>query len=90
MEFQTIDDLVDHLALGAHGEPDQIEVGALDRPHRVAVSGIMRRLEHILGIDRRRDATRQRPLQCPRQRRAIGSVDQDRLSDQRETEIGRP
>ena len=28
MKLQAIDDLVDHLALGAHREPDQIELGA--------------------------------------------------------------
>ncbi|MGA7994538.1 MAG: hypothetical protein WCA28_06460 [Bradyrhizobium sp.] len=27
VKLQFIDDLVDHLALGAHGEPDQIEIG---------------------------------------------------------------
>jgi hypothetical protein len=28
VKLQTVDDLVDHLALGAHGETDQIEIGA--------------------------------------------------------------
>ena len=28
VKLQTVDDLVDHLALGAHGESDQIELGA--------------------------------------------------------------
>jgi hypothetical protein len=28
VKLQSIDDLVDHLALGAHGEPDQIEISA--------------------------------------------------------------
>jgi hypothetical protein len=58
VKLQTIDDLVDHLALGAHREPDQIEIGAHDRPHRLAVGGVMRGLEHVLGVNRRRDIAR--------------------------------
>jgi hypothetical protein len=37
VKLQSIDDLVDHFALGAHGEPDQIELGA-DRPFRLTRS----------------------------------------------------
>src|SRR6266403_1145983 len=35
VKLQAVDDLVDHLALGAHGEADQIEIGAGHRPHRL-------------------------------------------------------
>ena len=41
VKFQTVDDLVDHLALGAHGEPDQIEVSAHDGLDDGAVRGVV-------------------------------------------------
>ena len=84
MKLQTVDDLVYRLALGAHGQADQIEIGAHHRLHRLAVGGVMRGLEHVLGIDRGRDVARQRALERAGQRRAVGAVDQDRLADQRQ------
>ena len=65
VEFQPVDDLVDHLALSAEGKSHQIEVGARDRPHGRAVGLVMRGLEHVLGIDGGRHAARQRPLAGP-------------------------
>src|SRR6266478_1584153 len=50
VKFQAIDDLVDNLALGAHGKAYQVEIDASHCPHRLAV----------------------------------GAVDQDRLTDQRQ------
>ena len=79
-----LDDLVDHLALGAHGEPDQIEFGADHGAHHLAVGGVMRGLEHVLGIDRGRDVARQRPLERAGERGAVGAIDQNRLADQRQ------
>ena len=58
VKLQSIEDLVDHLTLGAHCESDQIEFSADHRPHRFAVGRIMRRLEHVLGVDRRLHASR--------------------------------
>ena len=88
MKLQPIDNLVDHLALGTHREADEIEIGARDRLHDLAVGGIMRGREHVLGVERRFDATRERAVQRPRQRGAVGAVDQDRLADQ--GQIARP
>ena len=84
MKTQPVDDLVDHLAFAAHGDSDQFKVGAGDRLHDLAVGRVVGGPEHVLGIERGRDASRQRPIQCARQCRAIGAVDQDRLTDQRE------
>jgi hypothetical protein len=84
VEFQPIDDFVDHLALCAHGDPDEIEVRTRDRLHHLAVGRVMRRSEHVLGIERRRHFARQRPSQRARQRCAVGAIDQDRLADERE------
>lgn len=83
MELQTVNNLVDHLAIGAHRDADEIEIGTRNRFHRLAIGGIMRRLEHVLSIDRRRDVARECTIECTRQRRTIGTVDQDRLADQR-------
>jgi hypothetical protein len=80
---QPVDDLVDHLALGAHGEADKVEIGADHRPHHFAVSSVVRGLEHVLGINRRLHVTRQCPLQRARKRRPICAIDQDRLAYQR-------
>ena len=44
VKLQPIDDLVDHLALGAHGEPNQIEVGADHGLHHLPVGRVMRGL----------------------------------------------
>ena len=63
VEFQPIDDLVDHLALGAHGDANEIEVRTRDRLHHLAAGRVMRRSEHVLGIERRRRIARQRPFQ---------------------------
>ena len=38
VKLQPVDDLVDHLALGAHGEPNQIELGADHGAHHLAVA----------------------------------------------------
>ena len=84
MKLQSIDDLVDHPALGAHRKPDEIEVSARHRPHGLAIGGVVRGLEHFLGIDGRRDIARQRAVERARQRGAVGAVDQDRLADQRQ------
>ena len=63
VKLQPIDDLVDHLALGPHGKAHQIEIGADRGFHHLPVGGVMRGLEHVLGIDRRLDLSRQRPLE---------------------------
>src|ERR1700761_1763024 len=42
VKLQPVDDLVDHLALGSHGDADQIEVGTRDCFHHLAVGSIMR------------------------------------------------
>ena len=63
MELQTVDDLVDHLALGAHRDADEIEIGALNRPHRFAIGGIVRGLEHVLGVKGRRHIARERTVE---------------------------
>jgi hypothetical protein len=82
VKLQTVDDLVDRLALGPHGKTHQIEIGADHAPHRFPIGGVMRGLEHVLGIDGGRDVARQRPLKRAGQRRPVGAVDQDRLADQ--------
>ena len=64
MKLQPVDDLVDHLAIGAHRDADEIEIGTRDRLHRLAIGGIMRGLEHVLGIDRRRDIARECTIEC--------------------------
>jgi hypothetical protein len=38
VKLQPVDDLVDHLALGAHRQLDQIELGGDHRPRRLAVT----------------------------------------------------
>jgi hypothetical protein len=49
VKLQPVDDLVDHLALGAHRKPNQVELGADHRPRRLAVGGgPMPRLLRIL------------------------------------------
>ena len=83
MKLQPVDDLVDHLALGAHGEPNEIKLGADHGAHHLAVGGVMRGLEHVFGIDRGRDAPGQRAFERAGKRRSVGAVDQDRLADQR-------
>src|SRR3982750_2400742 len=83
MKLQPINDLVDHLALGAHRKSNEVEVRARHCPPRLAIGGIMRGLEHVLGVDRRLDAARQGPIERARQCGTVGAVDQDRLSDQR-------
>src|ERR1700733_8840026 len=80
MEFQAIDDLVDHLAFGAHGNANEIEISASDRPHHLAIGGVMRGPEHVFGVDGRRHVARQRPFERAGKRRAVGAIDQDRLS----------
>ena len=40
MKLQSVDDLVDHLALGAHREPDEIEFDADHCADRLAVGGV--------------------------------------------------
>src|SRR5918999_4680452 len=82
VKLQPIDDLVDHLALGAHREADEIELGADHALNHLAVGGVMRGLEHVLGIDRWRNVAGERPFERAGQRRTIGAVDQDRLADQ--------
>ena len=84
MKLQPVDDLVDRLALGAHRKADQVELGADHRLHHFAVGGVMRGLEHVLGIDRGLDVARQRAFERAGQRRTVGAIDQDRLSDQRQ------
>jgi len=66
VKLQPVDDLVDHLALGAHGKADQIEFGADHGLHHFAVGRIVGRPEHVLGIDGRLDVARQRPLRLKR------------------------
>src|SRR3974390_2041086 len=51
MKIQAIDELVDHLAIGAKAEPDQIEFGAEDPLFGRAVGFVMRGPEHVFGID---------------------------------------
>ena len=49
VKLQPVDDLVGHLALGAHRQLDQIELGGDHRPRRLAVGdGPMPRLLRIL------------------------------------------
>src|ERR1700733_241996 len=84
VKLQAVDDLVDHLALGAHRQPDEIQLGADHGLDRLAVGRIMRGLEHILGIDGGLHASGQRPLERAGQRRPVGAIDQDRLADQRQ------
>ena len=84
MKLQAIDDLVDHLALGAKGEPDQIEFGAKDPLHGRAVGFVMRGPEHVFGIDGGRHIAGERALQGTRERCAVRAVDQDWLADQRQ------
>ena len=67
---------------GAHGEADQVEFGADHGFDHFAVGGVVRGLEHVLGIDRGRNVARQRPFKRAGKRRAVGAVDQDRLADQ--------
>jgi hypothetical protein len=80
----TNDDLVNHLSLGPHRQTHQIELGADHGLDHLAVGGVVRGLEHILGINRRRHVSRQRPLQRAAQRHQVSTVDQDRLADQRQ------
>src|ERR1700683_3952109 len=84
VKLQAVDDLVDHLALRAHGQPHQIEFAADHGLHHLAVGGVVRGREHVLGIDRGLDVARQRPLQRAGKLRPVGAVDQDRLADQRQ------
>jgi hypothetical protein len=74
MKLQPVDDLVDHLAFGALGQANQIEIGADHGLHHFAVGGIVRRLEHVIGINRGLHVSRQRPLQRAGQRRPVGAI----------------
>jgi hypothetical protein len=49
VKFQPVDDLVDHLALGAHGYSDQIELGAEHRPtaSRLAASCVVLNMSSV-------------------------------------------
>src|ERR1700730_9246817 len=69
VKLQPVDDLVDHLALGAHRKTNQIKLGADHGPHRFAVGRIMRGLEHVLGIEGGVYFFRQRPPAPPGSRR---------------------
>ena len=82
VKLQAVDDLVDDLALGAQRNTHQIELGARNRLHHLAVRGIVAGLEHVLGVDRRHHAARQRAVERARQRGTVGAIDQDRLADQ--------
>ena len=42
VKLQPVDDLVDHLTLGAHRKTHKIELGANHRLHHLAVGRIMR------------------------------------------------
>src|SRR5215469_8239100 len=44
VELQAIDNLVDHLALGAHCDADKVEVGTRDCLHGFAIGSIVRGL----------------------------------------------
>src|SRR5271170_3963334 len=46
--------------------------------------GVMRRLEHVFGIDRRCDVARQRSVERAGKSGTVGAVNQDRLADQRQ------
>jgi hypothetical protein len=46
VKLQPVHDLVDYLALGAHRDLDETELGAEHRPHHLAVGGIMRDLDY--------------------------------------------
>jgi hypothetical protein len=84
VKLQPVDDLVDHLTLSAHREPDQIELGADHCPDHLAVGGVVRGPEHVFGIDRGRDVAGKRPFERAGERRPVGAVDQDWLADQRQ------
>src|SRR6185437_11471057 len=84
VKLQPVDDLVDYLAFGTHGKPYQIEFGADHGLYRVAIGCVMRRLEHVLGVDGRLHVPRQRPLERTGQHRPVGAIDQNRLTDQRQ------
>ena len=83
MKLEAVDDLVDELALGAKCQADQLEIGTQGDLDGSSVGGIVRRCEHLLGIDRRLHVARNRPIEGPREGWAIGAVDEDRFADQR-------
>ena len=82
MKLQAIHDLVDYLALAAHGNADQIELTADHGLDRFPIGRVMRGLEHILGVNRGRHVAGERPFERAGQCRPIGTIDQDRLADQ--------
>src|SRR5262245_38837684 len=82
MKFEAVDDLVDQLAFGAKCQADQLEIVTQDGLDGGSVGGIVRGCEHFLGIDRRLDIARNRPIECPGESRLVGAVDEDRFADQ--------
>ena len=89
MKLQSVDYLVDDLAVGAESQPHEVEVGPLHGPDHLAVRRIVRGPEHVLGVDRGLDAARERAIERPRECRPVGAVDQDRLADQRVVAVAR-
>ena len=64
-------------------EPDQVERLGRMGLHLGPVGDIVRRLEQRLGVDGDAQVAGDRPLVRPRQLGRAGTVDENRLSDQR-------
>ena len=90
MKLQTVDDLVDDLAVGAKCQADEIEIVARNRLDGGAIGRVVRRLEHVLGIHGGLYVARDGPVQRAGQCGSVGAVDQDRLPDQRVIRRARP
>jgi hypothetical protein len=51
MEAQPVDDLVDDLALGAEGDPDEVELVLWDSGHGGSIRLVVARLEQVRRVD---------------------------------------
>jgi hypothetical protein len=84
VEAQTVDDLVDRLALGAEGDADEIEIFGGDVRDRGSVRLVVVRREELLRIDRRSDTAAHRALVGPPESRPVGLVHEHGLNEHRQ------
>jgi hypothetical protein len=80
VEREPFDDLVDFAARRAQRKADQPQLIARHGGHGRAVVDVVPGGEHLLGVDRERNAARQRTVVGGAQRGAIAGEDEYRLN----------
>src|SRR5215510_9488672 len=84
VKAQTVNDLVEGLALRAYGDPHEIEILGGHAGDRRPVRLVVVRREELLRVDRRHDAPAHRALVGSPQAGRVGLVDQYRLDEHRQ------